>query len=581
MTLGRLGNLLRIGRKEEVVEATPEETKKWLNKLAEIASNTSKARVSLDPVLQNNANVRFLCSTFGKKAQKNYFDEGYKDLGNPANRVLRMMHEPKRVANACWLIKTVGVKRDDIIGLVLKNSSRLEALSPEELQLLLEHTQIFNNADKVVPYFFNKKELIEIVQQVLKEQFFLDLFKSNGFKDLTVNNAEDSLFRVQWMHKNIDLSVFDRLKEMLQIDERDGEKFVQMLNSSKVLSMISRFPRAQQESGGMPSQIRFLEILFELDFIAITPNGTLSLTVSNEMFDRFNSYFWNYYGTETKIRSIHPLLLHCGGSYEHTKELTEELLALETERPELLNGTPEERFRKVCEYSFSKVGKSTPTLQRLPFTIQQQRGNAETANELQKKRLQVKGKKIPAALDPSKRSLILYFREQGVLADMDAFAFSVMYWTINTMVERGHTQIFNNVQVVSRDSKRYPHFLHKIGLPPENYLDVSDQAFKDTRIYANMVYPMDSEIIDAEYDSVPILGTAVQNYPRRMNDVKDYVPLHLYFAKEKVRVSKTNGLENDPERDRSASIAGIMSATAEAVLDLEKKILDDVKLEQK
>jgi hypothetical protein len=159
---------------------------------------------------------------------------------------------------------------------------------------------------------------------------------------------------------------------------------------------------------------------------------------------------------------------------------------------------------------------------------------------------------------------------------MDAFATCVIYWTVRNLVDRGHTRIFNNVQIVGREPNQYPHFLHRIGLSEENALKVYDPHFQNTRIFGNLIHLTHGSVPDNKLGSVPIIATAIRDDDAKMRDVRDFVPLPLYFNKK--RVGRLSGfpLSKDPREDQSESIKGIMKATAEAVLALEKKMLADV-----
>ena len=140
MAFGRLGNALGFKRKKELLEATPEDTQKWLRKIAKEASYFTEHPIELAAGLQNNPEVQLLCSALGKRAYKTPFTDDSlwrrNQHGDLAINMLSVLQREDMRNVGSWLVRTIHMSQADLSYTVLANHSRLALYPLEQLELV-------------------------------------------------------------------------------------------------------------------------------------------------------------------------------------------------------------------------------------------------------------------------------------------------------------------------------------------------------------------------------------------------------------------------------------------------------------
>ena len=176
------------------------------------------------------------------------------------------------------------------------------------------------------------------------------------------------------------------------------------------------------------------------------------------------------------------------------------------------------------------------------------------------------------------RDLVIYFREEGTYGgQMDRFEFMIIVYTLYLYIRNNHSKIFTKLKIISRSSERYPKEIHKFFKGIE-YLDVKGKKFKERcSIYANSIHLTNGSVVENDYFSIPILGTAIRLDGNKMRNVSEFIPLHLFYFKNNHEMKITsNQIYN--EKEYSGDIKGVIKEVLRAVIELEDKMIEQCKL---
>ena len=176
------------------------------------------------------------------------------------------------------------------------------------------------------------------------------------------------------------------------------------------------------------------------------------------------------------------------------------------------------------------------------------------------------------------RDLVIYFREEDTYGgQMDRFEFMIIVYTLYLYIRNNHSKIFTKLKIISRSSERYPKEIHKFFKGIE-YLDVKGKKFKERcSIYANSIHLTNGSVVENDYFSIPILGTAIRLDGNKMRNVSDFISLHLFYFKNNHEMGNIN-YEIYNEKEYSGDIKGVIKEVLRAVIELEDKMIEQCKL---